>query len=105
MMKFFNFKGIAIVMLFITFITSLCLAFYLTKRKLYNANDLLKEVKTYFRNVKGSYIVHQPIVLNNVNHNQPIYQGGITAYHDGKLVDYEFYADANSGQVIDIIEL
>ncbi|CUT96103.1 Putative membrane protein (fragment) [Staphylococcus capitis] len=28
--------------------------------------------------------------MNNVNHNQPIYQGGITAYHDGKLVDYEF---------------
>ena len=45
MMKSFNFKGIAIVMLFVTFITSLCLAFYLTKRKLYNANDLLKELK------------------------------------------------------------
>lgn len=105
MMKFFNFKGIAIVMLFVTLLTSLCLAFYLTKRKLYNADYLLKEVKTYFRNVKGSYIVHQPIVLNNVNHSQPIYQGGITAYKDGKLVDYEFYADASSGQVLDIIEL
>ena len=28
--------------------------------------------------VKGSYIVQEPIVLENINHNQPIYQGGIT---------------------------
>ena len=81
MMKSFNFKGIAIVMLFVTFITSLCLAFYLTKRKLYNANDLLKEVKTYFRNVKGSYVVHQPIVLNNVNHMINIIQDNRLMYY------------------------
>ena len=49
--------------------------------------------------------MHQPIVLDNVNQNQPIYQGGITAYKHGELVEYEFYADALSGQVLDIIEL
>ncbi|UIK44862.1 PepSY domain-containing protein [Staphylococcus epidermidis] len=78
---------------------------FLTKKKLYNAELLLNEVKTYFREVKGSYIVQEPIVLENINQNQPIYQGGITVLKNDHLINYEFYADAVSGQIIDIIEL
>ncbi|MCH1578098.1 peptidase, partial [Staphylococcus epidermidis] len=52
-----------------------------------------------------SYIVQEPIVLENINHNQPIYQGGITVLKNDHLINYEFYADAVSGQIIDIIEL
>lgn len=105
MMKFFNLKSIALMTFTTTVIVFICAIIYLAKHKFYNAERLLEEVKTYFREVKGSYIVHQPIVLDNVNQNQPIYQGGITAYKHGELVEYEFYADALSGQVLDIIEL
>ncbi|EGG97814.1 hypothetical protein SEVCU121_2038 [Staphylococcus warneri VCU121] len=35
----------------------------------------------------------------------PVYLGGITATKNGQLVDYDFYADAYSGEVLNIIEL
>ncbi|SUM70633.1 peptidase propeptide and YPEB domain-containing protein [Staphylococcus saccharolyticus] len=105
MMKLVNLKRIAIMALSTAVLVSIISVIYLAKNKLYNAEQLLTEVKTYFRDVKGSYIVQQPIILNQINNNQPIYQGGITTYKNGKLIDYEFYADAYSGQVIDIIEL
>ena len=74
-MKSVNFKNN-----YIVFLQLLILIFSLIfdEEKLYNAELLLNEVKTYFREVKGSYIVQEPIVLENINHNQPIYQGGIT---------------------------
>lgn len=74
-MKSVNFKNN-----YIVFYSFLILIFSLIfdEEKLYNAELLLNEVKTYFREVKGSYIVQEPIVLENINHNQPIYQGGIT---------------------------
>lgn len=55
--------------------------------------------------VKGSYIVHQPLNDPNINANRPVYLGGITATKNGQLVDYDFYADAYSGEVLNIIEL
>lgn len=104
-MKLFNYKNITITIFSITALASLSAAYYYSKRKIYTAEHILKEVKTYFRKVTGSYIVHQPITLKHINHNQPIYQGGITTYQDGKFVDFEFYADAKSGKVLDIKEL
>ena len=100
-MKSVNFKNNHIV-----FYSFLILIFSLIfdEEKLYNAELLLNEVKTYFRS-KRFYIVQEPIVLENINQNQPIYQGGITVLKNDHLINYEFYADAVSGQIIDIIEL
>ena len=103
-MKSVNFKKITILFFSTAFLILIFSLIFLTKKKLYNA-ELLNEVKTYFREVKGSYIVQEPIVLENINHNQPIYQGGITVLKNDHLINYEFYADAVSGQIIDIIEL
>ena len=75
-MKSVNFKNNHIV--FLQLFNINLFSHFLTKKKLYNAELLLNEVKTYFREVKGSYIVQEPIVLENINQNQPIYQGGIT---------------------------
>ena len=103
-MKSVNFKKITILFFSTAFLILIFSLIFLTKKKLYNAELLLNEVKTYFREVKGSYIVQEPIVLENINHNQPIYQGGITVLKNDHLINYEFYADAVSGQIIDIIE-
>ena len=104
-MKSVNFKKITILFFSTAFLILIFSLIFLTKKKLYNAELLLNEVKTYFREVKGSYIVQEPIVLEHINHNQPIYQGGITVLKNDHLINYEFYADAVSGQIIDIIEL
>ena len=97
-MKSVNFKKITILFFSTAFLILIFSLIFLTKKKLYNAELLLNEVK-------GSYIVQEPIVLENINHNQPIYQGGITVLKNDHLINYEFYADAVSGQIIDIIEL
>lgn len=61
-MKSVNFKKITILFFLQLFNINL-FSHFLTKKKLYNAELLLNEVKTYFREVKGSYIVQEPIVL------------------------------------------
>ena len=78
MMKCLNCKNISIIGACTVVIISAGIVAYLAKKKYYNPDKLLNEVKTYFMDVKGSY---------------------------GQLVDYDFYADAYSGEVLNIIEL
>lgn len=105
MMKCLNCKNISIIGACTVVIISAGIVAYLAKKKYYNPDKLLNEVKTYFMDVKGSYIVHQPLNDPNINANRPVYLGGITATKNGQLVDYDFYADAYSGEVLNIIEL
>lgn len=105
LMKCLNCKNILIVGACTVVILSTGVIVYLNKKKFYNPDKLLEEVKTYFMDVKGSYIVQQPLNDPNINANKPIYLGGISATKNGKLVDYDFYADAYTGEVLNIIEL
>ncbi|MCH1594142.1 peptidase, partial [Staphylococcus epidermidis] len=54
-MKSVNFKKITILFFSTAFLLLIFSLIFLTKKKLYNAELLLNEVKTYFREVKGSY--------------------------------------------------
>ncbi len=47
-------------------------------RKRYNPVKVLNEVKSYFMNVKGSYIVYEPFVHPETDKYRLVYQGGIT---------------------------
>ena len=56
-------------------------------------------------NVKGSFILHEPYVDDNLYPNRLIFQGGITQIKNNQQVEYIFYADAKSGEIINIVEL
>lgn len=92
-----------IVALSLTVISALALYRYLT-RKRYNPEKLLEEVKSYFMEVNYSYIIHEPFVHPQLNNNRLVYQGGISIIKNGSTIDYDFYADAYTGEVLDIIE-
>ncbi|WP_436854142.1 hypothetical protein [Staphylococcus caeli] len=62
------------------------------------------EIKTYFMHVVGSYILKEPIAYKKSDTEYIVFQGGITTRHDDTLVYYTFYADAVSGEIIDICE-
>ena len=65
------------------------------KNKIQNPSNVLK-AKSYFMNVKGSFILHEPYVDDNLYPNRLIFQGGITQIKNNQQVEYIFYADAKS---------
>ena len=73
--------------------------------KLKYPNQVLNEVKSYFRNVKGSYILETPLVDDASYPGRIIYQGGITQVKHNEFTQYEFYVDAKNGEVLNIVEL
>lgn len=73
-------------------------------RKRYNPVKVLNEVKSYFMNVKGSYIVYEPFVHPETDKYRLVYQGGITTVKNGQNIHYDFYANAYTGEVINIVE-
>ncbi len=81
---------------------------YLIHRQLHHhvfqSEKTLAEVKTYFRNVVGSYILNETVTYETSEGTFTVYQGGITTQSNDKRTYYDFYADANNGEIIDIIE-
>lgn len=69
-----------------------------------NPEKVIKEVRTYFMNVVGSYILNETIHYNHGDKVLVVYQGGITTQHNGNITYYDFFADASTGEIIDIIE-
>ncbi|HDA5357188.1 TPA: peptidase, partial [Staphylococcus aureus] len=55
-------------------------------RKRYNPVKVLNEVKSYFMNVKGSYIVYEPFVHPETDKYRLVYQGGITTIKNGQNI-------------------
>ena len=92
-------------MLYLQVLLLLHLFIFLEKNKIQNPSNVLKEAKSYFMNVKGSFILHEPYVDDNLYPNRLIFQGGITQIKNNQQVEYIFYADAKSGEIINIVEL
>ncbi|PHK50886.1 PepSY domain-containing protein [Staphylococcus edaphicus] len=65
---------------------------------------ITSEVKTYFMNVIGSYILKAPITYTKSDSNHIAFQGGITTRSNDTLAYYDFYVDAKTGDILDIIE-
>ena len=83
---------ISLIVLFTLMLVTLPVLFLiLTRQKLKHPNQVLNEVKSYFRNVKGSYILETPLVDD--------------ASYPGRFTQYEFYVDAKNGEVLNIVEL
>lgn len=89
---------------FIVSIGMLYLIKELYRKRTVNPDKVLGEVKTYFMHVAGSYIVQQPLQYNKAGQDYIVYQGGITTFKNDAYTYYDFYADARTGEILDIIE-
>ena len=63
-----------------------------------------KKVKSYFMDIKGSYILHEPLQNKEQYLNRFVYQGGITQNKNNRDIEYTFYADAHTGEILTIEE-
>ena len=91
----------------ISFIVSIGMLYLIKKlyrKRTVNPDKVLGEVKTYFMHVAGSYIVQQPLQYNKAGQDYIVYQGGITTLKNDTYTYYDFYADAHTGEILDIIE-
>lgn len=101
-----TYKYISISVALLTSIATIIFIYFLReKNKIQNPSNVLKEAKSYFMNIKGSFILHEPYVDDNLYANRLIFQGGITQSKNNQQVEYIFYADAKSGEIINIVEL
>lgn len=94
-----------ILIILLTSIVGVGLVFNNRKTRTYlNPEKVITEVKTYFMHVVGSYILNEPIHYKYENNELIVYQGGITTQHNGNITYYDFFANASTGEIIDIIE-
>ncbi|RIP34040.1 hypothetical protein BUZ14_08300 [Staphylococcus gallinarum] len=94
-----------IIFILLTSIVAVCLAYNTRKNQQYlNPEKVIKEVRTYFMNVVGSYILNETIHYSHNGNDVVVYQGGITTQHNGNIAYYDFFVNASTGEIIDIIE-
>lgn len=74
-------------------------------KKQVDGKDVLESVKALFTKdgpVEGSWIELQPVNADRFGQEQAVYYGGVSRKEDGKLIQYEFIADAENGRIIDL---
>ena len=75
------------------------------KEKLYPADDVLKEVKSAFKEegpIDGSWIFMKTEPYKQFALSTEVYKGGITRHKEDELQQFEFLADAFTGAVIEV---
>jgi predicted small secreted protein len=70
------------------------------EKALLNAKDTFKKLGP----ISGSWIYMKPETIEKNGLHYTAYRGGVTRNIDGQNQQYEFYADATTGTVIDVIE-
>lgn len=71
------------------------------------AEKALNTVKAAFKEkgpIDGSWIHMVPETFSKFDLDYTVYHGGISRTVNDQLEQYEFYVDANSGTIIDIIQ-
>ncbi|WP_194841379.1 PepSY domain-containing protein [Salinibacillus xinjiangensis] len=69
---------------------------------------VLNMVKRKFKqsgDITGSWIYMRPEPLMRESLHDQVYHGGISRDIDGENVQYEFYADARTGTIIDVAKV
>ncbi|MDG4942751.1 hypothetical protein OSX66_02490 [Staphylococcus agnetis] len=67
-------------------------------------HDVLESVKQYFNNVTGSYILYEVVQFHKELDTYSAYKGGITTTRNNVTHHYTFYANAKTGEILDITE-
>ena len=81
----------------------LFLFFLYQDRKMMPSSAVLKNAKKSFKKdgpIEGSWIQMTPSTYKVDTEESPVYYGGITRKEDQDLKQYEFIADAYTGQII-----
>ena len=78
------------------------------EKKLVNGDVIVGNVRRLFTvvgTIEGSWIEMEPVYIEQEDFSGYVYYGGITRKEQEELVQYEFYADAKTGAVLDLYKL
>ena len=78
------------------------------EKKLVNGDVIVGNVRRLFTvvgTIEGSWIEMEPVYIEQEDFSGYVYYGGITRKEQEELVQYEFYADAKTGAVIDLYRI
>lgn len=76
--------------------------------KLVTGEAIIQNVRKLFSivgTVEGSWIEMEPVFVELEDFSGYVYYGGITRKEQDELVQYEFYADAKTGAVLDLYKI
>lgn len=69
--------------------------------------NILKKAKESFKKqgpISGSWIYMKPEEIDKHGLTYTVYRGGVTRNIDGKNIQFEFYADADTGSIISSVK-
>ena len=78
------------------------------EKKLVNGDIIVGNVRRVFTvvgTIEGSWIEMEPVYIEQEDFSGYVYYGGITRKEQEELVQYEFYADAKTGAVLDLYKI
>ena len=78
------------------------------EKKLVNGDIIVGNVRCLFTvvgTIEGSWIEMEPVYIEQEDFSGYVYYGGITRKEQEELVQYEFYADAKTGAVLDLYKI
>ena len=78
------------------------------ERRNVNGDVIVQNVRKLFQvvgTIEGSWIEMGPVFVDSPEFYGEVYYGGVTRKEDNELVQYEFYADAKTGAVIDLYKI
>ena len=78
------------------------------EKKLVNGDVIVGNVRRLFTvvgTIEGSWIEMEPVYIEQEDFSGYVYYGGITRKEQEELVQYEFYAGAKTGAVLDLYKI
>ncbi len=103
-----RFAPFAILALLLSFLIG-AFAFFLVNKKVpVSADRILDNVKKQFKDegpIEGSWIEMTRVPWKKYSYDTKVYYGGISRFEEGKIVQYEFVADAYTGTLMDIYKI
>ena len=78
------------------------------EKKLVNGDIIVANVRRLFTvvgTIEGSWIEMEPVYIEQEDFSGYVYYGGITRKEQEELVQYEFFADAKTGAVLDLYKI
>lgn len=78
------------------------------EKKLVNGDVIVGNVRRLFTvigTIEGSWIEMESVYIEQEDFSGYVYYGGITRKEQEELVQYEFFADAKTGAVLDLYKI
>lgn len=82
--------------------------FIIDKKVPINADRILDHVKNQFKEdgpIEGSWIEMTKVPWKKYAYDTDVYYGGVSRFEEGRIVQYEFIADAYTGTIMDIYKI